>query len=469
VINIITKKPAFKRRTRITSFSGSHETYQTSFSHTLNRDRFGTRLSLEKEESDGHRSGTDFDNWGILSASTLDLPEGLLDFSGGFKEKKFGADNFYGFFPSQEETRTAFGTVKLQYEGIKGITLEPKIYYREHDDKFILIREEPNVYTNDHKNIKYGGEITCYIPLKSWGDIVFGGEMGQEEIDSDGIRKVEQKVLEVPALGEHRRRSEALYTEYRKSFKNFWINLGGRFDHNSQYGDELSPSLSLGGVLSDRFKLRLSIGRSFRAPTFTELYYQDPRKIGNPDLETERAWSYELGGDLNLKAWMRASITLFMREEDDLIDWVGLKSEPESTRIYYVKNISEVTVRGVESQLKLKIGGSTNLTGSYTFIHKDAELDGQFVSLYALDYPKHLFSFNIDQNLPYGLKGVLGGVYKKRIRNGGYFTMDLRLSKKVGGFSLFVKGTNLLNKKYEDILGAEMPGTWIMGGMEIDL
>ncbi|MBW1679622.1 MAG: TonB-dependent receptor [Deltaproteobacteria bacterium] len=462
VINIITKKPASKRLTQIKASTGSSETYRANFSHTVNLSKFDTRLSLEKEKSNGYRSGTDFDHWGIFSNSTVAFPKSLLDLSLGFKDKKFGADSFYVPFSSQERTKTKFGTVKFQYEGIKNFTIEPKIYYREHYDKFILKRENPALYTNCHKNYKYGGEITCYISLNSWGDMVFGGEMGEEKIRSHGIRQGSR----ADALGRHRRQNHAIYTEYRSPFESFWVNVGGRFDHNSHYGDEFSPSLSLGWRFSDSFKLRFSLGRSFRAPTFTDLYYRDPIKRGNPDLKPEQAWSYELGGDFNLKPWMQGSITLFMRDEDDLIDWVGLKSEPDNNRIYYVKNISEVKVKGVESELKLKIGKSTHLTGGYTFIHKDPELESRYVSLYALNYPKHLLNFKIAQSLPYGIKGVLGGVYKKRIEKGGYFTLDLKLSKKVGRYSLFISGTNLLNKKYEDILGAEMPGVWISGGIK---
>ena len=463
VVNIITSKPTRKRPTRVKLSSGSHETCLANFSHTFKLDKFGSRFSFEKEKSDGHRSGTDFDNWGVFSSSTLDLSEGFLDLTWGYREKEFGADKFYGFYPSRERTRTTFGSAKLQYEGMKGINIEPRIYYRKHDDKFVLKRKEPDLYTNDHENLKYGGEVTCYLSLNSWGDMVFGGETGQEEIDSDGIRGG----LRAEALGDHRRHNEALYAEYRNIFKNLRINLGTRFDHNSQYGDELSPSLSIGRRISNCLNLRLSLGRSFRAPTFTELYYQDPRKIGNPDLDTESAWSYELGGDYDLKSWIQVSITFFMREEDDLIDWVGLKSQPKQSRIYQVMNISDVRVRGVESQMKMKIGRLANLTGNYTFIYKDAKLDSKFISLYALDYPKHIFSFHINQSLPYKIKGVLGGVYKKRIKDGGYFMLNMRLSKKTGFLSMYIDCTNLLNKQYEDLLGARMPGTWIMLGLSL--
>ena len=465
VINIISKKPDFKRRTKLTVSSGSNETYRGNLSRVFDLGRVSTRLSLSKDKSDGYRAGTDFDNWGIFSSSSLDLSAGLLDFSWGFQEKEFGADKFYSFYPSWERTRTKFAMARFNYEGMGGITIEPKIYYRGHDDKFVLIRENPDIYTNDHENLKSGGEVTCYLPLNEWGDLVFGGEMGLEEVDSKGIRGG----LKADALGEHRRRSEAVYAEYRKLFKDVWVNLGARFDHNSQYGDEFSPSFSLGGRLSHWCKLRFSLGRSFRSPTITELYYEDPRKMGNADLDPEQAWSYEFGGDINLTADIKSSITFFMRREKDLIDWVGLKSDSKEERVYHVKNISEVKVRGIESQFSWKIGESTRLKINYTFIHKDPELEERFVSLYALDYSKHLFNFCLNRDLIYGIKGFLGGVYKKRVKEGGYFTLDLKLSKKLGRFSLFIDGTNILDKKYEDILGADMPGTWIMAGVKMDI
>ena len=50
-------------------------------------------------------------------------------------------------------------------------------------------------------------------------------------------------------------------------------------------------------IISDRASLRLAAGRSFRAPSFDEVA---PAFNGNPDLQPETAWQYEMGLDYTL-------------------------------------------------------------------------------------------------------------------------------------------------------------------------
>jgi len=127
-------------------------------------------------------------------------------------------------------------------------------------------------------------EIQSSIPLGTLGALVLGGEGVEERIESS-------------SLGDHDAFRSAVYADAEAYFADrFILTLGIRGDNHSTYGFELSPSASAGWKISS-FKLRSSVGRSFRAPSFTDLYYESPANMGNPDLEPEKAWSYELGAD----------------------------------------------------------------------------------------------------------------------------------------------------------------------------
>jgi iron complex outermembrane receptor protein len=254
VINIITKEPE-KREGELKLSFGDYALSQEAVSLSFPFKKFKNRISFEKKKSEGYIENTEFD----ITTLSLNSQIGSFGLSFGLTDKEFGADSFYSnLYPQEyEETKTRFAQIRTKVK--KGrITLEPKIYYRKHWDKFILDRTRPDWYVNYHTTYLYGGEIQSRI-LSPFGSFVFGGEIGGERIESTN-------------LGDHSRLREALYLEFsRKTQDKLFLNLGVRGDHYSDWEWEGSPSLSLGYKVSPSLKLRTSLGRSFRVPTFTDL------------------------------------------------------------------------------------------------------------------------------------------------------------------------------------------------------
>src|SRR5690606_38842340 len=79
----------------------------------------------------------------------------------------------------------------------------------------------------------------------------------------------------------------------------FSLTAGTRYELFRAWSGQLSPTVAAGYWLSPHAKLRASVSRAYRVPSFTDLYYQDPANRGNPDLRPERAWGYEGGLDWN--------------------------------------------------------------------------------------------------------------------------------------------------------------------------
>ena len=75
------------------------------------------------------------------------------------------------------------------------------------------------------------------------------------------------------------------------------LKFGARWDDYSNFGDKLSPSASFNFWLFDKLKFHTLLAKSFRAPTFNDLYWNQPDfgLQGDPSLGPEKAVSYEAG------------------------------------------------------------------------------------------------------------------------------------------------------------------------------
>lgn len=82
-----------------------------------------------------------------------------------------------------------------------------------------------------------------------------------------------------------------------------FAGIGIRYDTHSLYGAQLNPRLGLIHFVTPDLRVRASIGRTFRGPTFGELFFPG---CSNPNLSPERAWS----GDLGVEATVRPGLTL---------------------------------------------------------------------------------------------------------------------------------------------------------------
>src|SRR5690606_25177612 len=104
----------------------------------------------------------------------------------------FGANGFYSDrFPDQwEKTRTLFVSTGLQTGGKN--TFSPRVYFRQHNDEFLLKRHEPGFYQNVHTSYVGGAEFNYTIPSKL-GTTALGGEIRNEALNSSSLGEVERQ------------------------------------------------------------------------------------------------------------------------------------------------------------------------------------------------------------------------------------------------------------------------------------
>jgi vitamin B12 transporter len=291
--------------------------------------------------------------------------------------------------------------------------------------------------------------------------------------------------------GDHQTISNAAFILAQKKINHLHLNGGIRIENSEKIGTQLVPQLNASYKMN-KLVLRSSLGRSIRQADFTERFTSyklsnltPGRNVGNPDLEAESSYNFDIGADVYLSENLQYSNTLFFRTSSNLIDYtltnsdaiVNLTNLQANSDYLYAKNISNSTTWGNEFGLKYtqniqngRIGASLN----YTYLNTSTP--DSVVSKYIANHPIH--NLNGSLNIRYAGLGLnLGGALITRnaeaveainaeIRN-QYAIVNLKISYTVSDFpaSVYIDIRNALDTRYQEILGAQMPGRWIMGGI----
>ncbi len=454
VINIITRKDKNKiASTKITVGDYGFTEGNISFSFPIGIS--GHRLSLSKKTSRGYNDNTDFDIFLISGSSFIQLGSNETCLSFGYKNNKFGANSFYSDkFPNQwEHTETTFINTKTYLKN-NIFSLTPKLYWREHKDYFILDKENPAFYQNEHTTDIYGMELqsTFISPL---GLSALGSEIGEEKIKST-------------SLGEHSRTKGGFFFEHQFTFfKNIILGLGTFTYYYSDWGWETWTGIDCAFRFNENTKLYASIGEAFRVPTYTELYYDSPANKGNPNLKPEEALTYEIGLNWH-KEYLQTNLSLFRREGYNLIDWIRY----ENTEPWEAQNTTKINTNGMEISIKfyprnlIEFSPFSRININYSLLDSDKKIEN-FESKYVLDYLRHQFIFDIEHNLFYKVKQNWKLCYEDRLEYEQQIFVDTRISWKYKSIETFIEVTNLLDNTYTDISGVSMPGRWFKTGLQI--
>jgi len=451
VINIITRK-AQKENILLGFGYGSFNTQNYELGYEKAWGGLSEQLSFQRTVSDGYRYDTGFSNYSFLNNTVYKYAGGQTFIKLGYMDKTFGAYDFYtpGLnFPSKESTRTCFIETGSKNELNTQMTLGLNAHYRRHDDNFMLDLTRPSLFVNEHISYNYGLEAQGTYKFDKNNLLIFGGSLEQEEIYSS-------------SLGIHHRPRQALFTELSgEDSKEIKIDTGLRFE-NSAWGPVLAPALAFRYVLCRELILAASAGYSFRSPSFTELYYSDGVSFGDPALKPETAISYDLGINYFCCNELSAKLSLYARDETNLIDWVGATPAGK----WYAQNIGKASVYGIEGGLKANLV-FVELTAGASFIYAKKELD--YYSKYALLYPAAQASCSFKGPELLEITPELEILYKRKAGVNDYTLLNLKLLREAGGVTIYIEGQNLLNAAYEEIKGIPQPGLTFSSGIKLRL
>ncbi len=456
VINIITRKPE-DSSVKFRGEGGQYGYWEGSTSLAFPLLSSSTFLSLSRGESDGYIDASEFKNTVVRGGLRIPLSEGELGFLYGYTDKIFGANTFYSDqFPNEWEHTTTTLTAIRGKMGYNSVQLSTNLSLRRNEDDFVLDNDDPNWYRNKHTTEVYSLEIIASIPLNS-GMFSLGSELTTETIESSN-------------LGNHDRDRIGVSFEHQFDLsRRFDLVWGSSIYNHSESGITISPGIDIGMQVRPEWKLYSSIGSSYREPTFTELYYDSPANKGNPDLAPEKNLSTELGS-IFFGTGYKIKTAVFHRVGADQIDWVRrLNTDP-----WQVQNIKELITDGFEigldffalEQISHSVIPRFNIGYQWLNISRDF---GNYESKYSLSNSRHLFTVNIYNRLPFGLRQNWNLRYKDRMDFENYTVIDTGIQRDLGFLNLYLRVTNLFDRTYSEIASVQMPGRWIKGGFNYKL
>ncbi len=405
-------------------------------------------LAFARDFSTGFAPDRDYRNLSLSSLTTLKWRPGPASLLLAYSDRPYGADQFYGPYPSWERIRTWF----LAAHQNLGDNTEASFAWRRHTDLFVLFRYAPQIYTNRHLLDSWQGDLRRHDKLPLHAVLSYGAEGYSEAINSTN-------------LGIRNRTRGSAYVFYDiRALRRFSLSAGLREEVYGSGQVATSPTLSGAAWLSGRVK-RASASRAFRLPSFTDLYYSDPANKGNPNLKPESATSYEAGADAWFRANLHSSITVFQRRDTDVIDYV--RASP--TDVWQATNFDKLHFTGVEASTTLEPLRGQRLSAAFTALKGTAASAQVLQSKYAFNYPIHTGTAE--------WRGALGNWLVARTRIGvtdrlgtsPYAIWDASAAWAKGRVRPFLQLTNITSTTYAEIPNVPLPKRGVLGGIEISL
>ena len=255
------------------------------------------------------------------------------------------------------------------------------------------------------------------------------------------------------------RDNSALFLQLQSEFAASSLGIGLRHDDNEAFGGYNTGNIAWGQDLTGQLRLVASYGTGFRAPTFNDLYYQDPwGSNGNPNLTPEESQSYELSLT-GTPSWGGWNINLFRTETDGLIDWVEI-----APFVYQPQNVNRARIDGLEAGLNTELAG-WQLAASVTLLDPRNSMTDKLLT------ERSERSLRLDIDRRFGMTEV-GATFKARshsysdaannLRVDGFGVLDLRAAHHLDrDWTVRGQVRNLFDRDYETIR------TYNTGGREL--
>ena len=450
-INIVTKK-RLNNKVSINVEAGSFG--QLNGSVTLGKETENSSIiaHVGALTSDGYRNNSDYNNQNYFLMGIFNKKKQPIEVIATFFDKKFGAENFYTTnvtFNEYEETQNSLLGVSTTFKSNK-FNVTPRIYWRRGQDMFLLRRDDPGFYRNFHITNKIGVETNASY-TSDIGITGFGVDFSRFSIQSNN-------------LGERVRTMANFFLEHRFKLGSFDITPGIAATYFSDFKFNAFPGLDIGVQISDKVRLYGNVGYTFRAPTFTDLYYSDPATSGNPNLEPEKAFAQEIGLKYSDDKFS-GSLAIFNRDSEDLIDYVRQNT---SVNIFTAANIAEVSTQGIEfeSAYNFKMNNyNQTITFGYTYLNDDILDQNKDLSRYSLNTLKHQLITRFTSQLFKNVRQNI--IYKHAERTVGtsYNVWDASLIVDFNKFTFSLTANNIFNAEYIESGFVQMPPSNVLFGL----
>lgn len=463
-VNIVTSR----RRTdgyygRARASFGSFSTQKFDLSTGFRKGKFGGTAAAQLDRSNGYRSRSEFweaneflqvqyspdRHWD--TGANVDMTQTRSEYPGTTQTPLFDmwtrmfrgtasvyAKNQYGFGEGGIQAFINWGRHKIDDGHEAG----------EAPNDYLFNSSDYNMGFTVYETLHFweGSDISAGIDFLHWGGRAWNSDKADPSAETPIARKCENEIA-----------------GYVMMQQGFWrdllsVNAGVRLQHGSAYGNVWVPQA--GFILRPMAgsQLKFSFSKGFRAPNMRELYMFPPR---NPDLKPEYLLNYEvelrqkfLGGRLD------AGVALFFINARDMIQLVMVDGRRRNMNTGAFRN------KGFEIDASFRIDRHWLLTAGYSYLHTTSRnlLGAPKNKLNAsVTYTPGALELTLDSSSVWSL---LTGAPDGKTQS--YSLLNLRAAYTFASkITPFVKVDNITNKHYEIVYGCPMPGTTVMGGVEL--
>ncbi|WPR73038.1 TonB-dependent receptor plug domain-containing protein [Flavobacterium sp. NG2] len=164
------------------------------------------------------------------------------------------------------------------------------------------------------------------------------------------------------------------------------VNLGGRYNIHSVYGEHLVYNINPSFSFSDLpLKLLASYSTAYITPSLYQLY----SPYGNLDLTPEENSTVEAGFEVSLlDKKLTLNTVAYYRQEDNAI---GFYTNPTTYKSNYVNTVGKYNARGVEAMVSYAFSKDLGVNVNYTFTQVEEALSKLI--------PKHKANASVDYQL----------------------------------------------------------------------
>ena len=453
-VNLLTGAPPAGLSLILRSGAGNYGSLENHLRASYAAGPFAEQITAGRDTSDGFIYDRNYASNAIASETWLKSKPGTTDIMLATSDRPYGANLFYGPYPSWERTKAWLASIQQQI----GKRTAARFGYRRHSDLFVLFVGQPARYENNHITTSYEGALRRADDLGRNTTLAYGLEEAGDTIHSN-------------SLGKHARNQSAGYANLSlRSLRRFSLSLGAREEVLSSQGSVFSPNAAAAFTLTQTVRLRGSAGHGFRQPTYVDLYYADPATLGNPKLKPESSWSYEGGADWSpANGRLTLSAAGFRLNQTNVIDYVKLLPLTTGEK-WQAINVPTLDITGAETSLRIRLASTQQLQFSYTANHS-GNLPPGYLSEYAFNYAA--------QNAIFGWTGQLPGAWGHEVTahtqinvvqkttHTAYPLWDIDVARNTGMVRPYLRLLNLSNTDYTEIPNVPMQGRTLMGGMQL--
>jgi len=447
-VNLITAPPLATEVRALAGFGNYGFNQQRLLASFLGRG-WSEQLSGSRDFSTGFAPDRDFRSSLLASETRIRSALGTSDVLLAGSDRPFGANQFYGPYPSWERTKNWFASLLQDL----GATTSLAFGYRRHSDEFVLVRDDPALYENNHIDQSWQATVRRTSSVGEHSTFAYGLDAQGDEIDSNN-------------LGHHARNRGAGYLNLdTQLWQRVFLSLGTREEIFSGGHDELAPAAAGAIWLGGAWRLRASVSRAFRLPTYTDLYYSDPADLGNPLLKPESAWDYEGGLEWKPAGRFFAQVTVFQRRDHNDIDYVKPATAPADP--WQATNVPYLAFTGAEASVGWRISSWQLVQLGYTGLHGSTQAPAGLISKYVFNYPSNnaVVSWLGQFRKLFTARTRLG--ITQRVGQDPYAVWDIAVARAGGHIRPYLQASNVTNTGYQEIPGVVMPGRSLAAGAEL--